>query len=103
MIVDPVPVALHQAHQMVAPVDPPTQPKRVAKGRAASHPMMHLQARKVTQIASPMPEVVGVLDLTPPVVGLSWKDCPALFEGPIMSGDEGVRGAMSATSGESSF
>jgi len=71
MVVDPEPVAPHQAHQMVAPVDPPTQPKWVTKGKAASHPMMHPQAHKVTQVASPMPEVMGVLDTTPPVTRLS--------------------------------
>jgi len=67
--VDSGPVAPCWIQQTVAPVRPPTQSKRVAtKGKAASHPVMQPWARKVTQIASPTPEIVAP---TTPVAGLS--------------------------------
>jgi len=45
-----------------------------------------------------MPEVIEVMALTP-VTGPSQGDHPALFEAPVMLGDEGIGGAT-ATSGE---
>ena len=72
----------------------------MAKGKALSHPMTCPRARKVTQIASPMPKVAETVDLTPPVTGPSREGCPALFEGPITSGAEGVQGTAGATSGK---
>ena len=90
-VIEPGPVAPCRARQMVAPVDPPTQSKWVAtKGKAASRPMMCPRPCKVTQIASPTLEVVEVLGLTPPVAGLSQEGPHALFEGSIISGEEGV-------------
>jgi len=53
------------------------------------------------QVASPMPEVIGLMALTLPVTGPSREDCPALFEEPIMLGDEGIGRDTIATSGES--
>jgi len=54
-------------------------------------------AHKVTRIASPAPDVVGVMAPTPPVAGPSQKDHLALFEDSIMSGDEGVGGSVVGT------
>ena len=91
IVVYPGLVAPCQAHQTVAPVNHPTQSKQVAtKGKAASRPMTCPQACKVTRVTSPMPEVIEVLALTPPVAGLSQMGPPALFEGPIVLGEEGV-------------
>jgi len=101
MVVEPGPVASRWARQMVASVNPLTQPKRVStKGKAASHPTMHPQPCKVTQIASPTLEVIEILGLTPPVAGPSQEGPPALFEGSVVSGEEGVGRDMAATSGE---
>jgi len=47
-----------------------------------------------------MPEVVGVVALTTPVTGPSQGDFPALFEEPIVLGEEGIRREATVTSGE---
>ena len=72
MVVDPGLVSPHQARQTVAPVKPLTQHKWVTtKGKAVSRPATQLWAHKVTWIASPMPEVVGVMAPTSSVTGPS--------------------------------
>src|SRR5882724_8062660 len=101
LAVEPGPIAPCCVRQTVAPVVAPTPLKRTAKGKAVLCPTMHPWARKVTRIASPTPEVAETVDLTPPIAGPSREGFPALFEGPIESGDEGVRGTPGATSGKS--
>ena len=61
---------------------------------------MQLLAHKVTQIASSVPDIVGVMGPNSPVAGPSQQDCPDLLEDPIMLGDEGVGGGMTVTSGK---
>jgi len=86
---------------MVVPFKPPTQSKQVTnKGKAAPCPVTQLQVWKVTQVASPTPEVIGTVAPYSPVAGPSQQDCPDLLEDPIMLGDEGVGGGMTVTSGK---
>src|SRR5882724_9850225 len=101
LAVEPGPIAPRCVRQTVAPVVAPTPPKQTAKGKAVLRPTMCPQARKVTWIASPTPEVAETVDPTPPVAGPSREGCPALFEGPVTSGAEGVQGTAGATSGKS--
>src|SRR5882724_3180617 len=101
MVVDPRPVAPCRARQTVAPVDPPIQPQHVAtKGKAASHPTTRPQPRKVTRVASPTPDIVKGLVPTPSVAGPSRVGPPVLFEGPVISSEDGVRRDVAMPSGE---
>jgi len=104
MVVDHGSVALHQVHQTVVPVKPLTQSKQVTtKGKAVSCPATQLWACKVTQVTSPTPEVAGVMAPTSPVSGLTQQDLPTLFKDPVLSGDAGIGGSVTVTSGEFSL
>src|SRR5882724_3907396 len=101
MVVDSRPVAPRRARQTVAPVDPPIQPQRVAnKGKAVSRPTTRPRPRKVTRVASPTPDIVEVLVPMPSVAGPSRVGPPVLFEGLVVSSEDGVRRDVAMPSGE---
>ena len=50
-----------------------------------------------------MPEVVGVMAPTSPVSGLTQQDLPTFFKDPVLSGDAGIGGSVTVTSGEFSL
>jgi len=77
--------------------------KRVAakgKAEAVTRPVTRPGARKVTQIASPIPEIVEVA-APKPVTGPSQGDHPALFEGSVEMGEKAVGNDAGANPGKS--
>ena len=96
-----MPAAHRQVRLNVAPVKPPTQPKRAAsKGKAVSHPTMRLHMHKVTWLTSPTPEVTEVEVLPSPIAGPSWVGCPPLFVDLVRLGDDHTGKGAPASSGE---
>ena len=99
MIVDSVPEARHRVRLNVALVKPLTQPKRAAsKGKAISRPTMQPCLHKVTQVASPTPEVAEVEVLPPP--GPSQAGNSPLFVDLVRSGDDHIEKEAPMSSGE---
>src|SRR5882724_8868465 len=85
----------------MAPVKPLTHPRGAAsKGKAVPCPTTRPHVRKVTQIATPMPEVATVEAPPPPIVGPSWARCAPLFEEAEVSGDDRVEKGAPASSGK---
>ena len=104
MVVDVVPATHHQVHSTVAPVEPPTQSRKVvSKGKAVSRPTMRPRAHKVTRIATPTPEVTNVATPLPPIAGPSWASHAPLFEAADRSGDEQVGKDAPTSSGKCSL
>ena len=101
VVVDLVPAARHWVRLNVAPVKPPTQPKRAAsKGKAVSRPMTQLCTCKVTWLVSPTPEVAEVEVLPPPIAGPSRMGHSPLFVDLVGLGDDHIGKAAPASSGE---
>ena len=99
-VVDLVPAGHRRIHLTMAPAKPPTQSKRVAsKGKAVTRPTTQPHVHKVTQIASPMPEVIEVGVPPPPIAGPSQASHTPLFKDPIRLGDDDVRKEAPAPSG----
>jgi len=100
VVVESVPAA-RQVRLNVAPVKPPTQPKRAAsKGKVVSHPMTRLCAYKVTRLASPTPEVTEGEVLPSPIAGPSRAGRPPLFVDSVRSGDDHIGKGAPMSSGE---
>ena len=101
VVVDSLPAAHHWVRLNVAPVKPPTQPKRAAsKGKATSRPTTRPRPRKVTRVASPTPEVADVEVLPPPIAGPSRVGRSPLFVDSVGSGDDHIEKGAPTSSGE---
>src|SRR5882724_4928425 len=91
VVVDSLPAARHRFHLNIAPVKPPTQPKRAAsKGKVTSRPMTRLRPHKVPWVASPTPEVADIKVLPPPIAGPSRVGRSPLFVDSVRSGDDHI-------------
>src|SRR5882724_7543041 len=100
MVVESVPMA-HRGVLTMAPVKPPTHPRKAAlKGKVIPCPTTWLHAHKVTQIATPTPEVTAIEAPPPPVSGLNRVRCAPLFEEAVGSGDEQVGKVAPTSSGK---
>src|SRR5882724_13499008 len=92
VVVYSVPSARRRVRLNVAPVKPPTQLKRAAsKGKVVSRPTTRPHMHKVTQLASPTPEVAEVEVLPSPIAGPSQVGHPPLFVDSVRSGDDHTR------------
>ena len=101
VVVDSVPAARHRVRLNVAPVKPPTQPKRaVSKGKVTSRPTTRLRPCKFTRVASPTPEVIEVEVPPPPIAGPSRAGCSPLFVDSVGSGDDHIEKEAPVSSGE---
>jgi len=101
VVVESVPAACCQVRLNVAPVKPPTQPKRAAsKGNAVSHPTTRPRVHKVTRLTSPTPEVAEGEVLPSPIAGPSRAGHPPLFVDSFGSGDDHTGKGAPTSSGE---
>jgi len=101
MVVDLMPAAHRQVHLTVAPVKPLPQSKRaVSKGKAVPCPTMRPHVHKVTQLASPMPEVAEVEVLPPPIAVPSQAVHAPLFAESVRSDDAHVGKEVPMSSGK---
>src|SRR5882724_3106495 len=89
VVVESVPAARRRVRLNVAPVKPPTQPKRAAsKGKVVSHPTTRPCTRKFTCLLSPTPEVSEGEVLPSPIAVPSRAGRPPLFVDSVGSGDD---------------
>ena len=103
MVVDSMPSACRVFWTM-APVKPPTQPRKVApKGKAVPHPTMRPCVHKVTQIVTLMPEVAKAEAPPPPIAVPSQASHSPLFEEAFGLGDEQVGKGAPTSSGKCSL